>query len=389
MKGDFYVANVFDYLLWRGDLHFTQSPVNEIDSLIFSRLAYLPFEKEIGSEFTLQQTISQVVEPLLLSLDPTTKERLEEDIQLLEEMPKHPRFAELRLGGFLEIVDIEQEEQFAAVVFELTDDIIFVAFRGTDNTLVGWKENFNMSYIAPVPAQKDSVHYLEQVAKVFPHSQIVVGGHSKGGNLAVYSSVFCRPEVQQRITAVYNNDGPGFNSEVIAKAEFAAVQDRIQTYVPQSSVVGMLMERKEPYIIVKSEGISLSQHNLYLWEVVRNHFVEVERVTDSSKFFDQTLKTWVRDMDQKQLGDFVEALFYMISAGNVTTTTEITQNWYENIKAMLKVLTDSSNPTSEALSVAVRQLLRAAQQSLTSPQKVVRDDLQELPEKSSEETMKQ
>ena len=220
------MANVFDYLKWRGDLNLEKSSFNEIDNLILSRFSYFPFDNIIKEDEVV--TIKEL------------SERFEKtDINMLA-------------TKYINKIETEQEKQFSAITVLMPDDTIYVSFRGTDNTIVGWKEDFNMSFKSHIASQISANEYLENIAEEFPKKKIRVGGHSKGGNIAIYASAFAKQEAKDRIINVYNNDGPGFCEDVIKTVEYQEIMPKTHTYIPQSSIIGRLMNHKEEYTIVES-----------------------------------------------------------------------------------------------------------------------------------------
>ena len=224
------MANILDYLKWRGDISITASPFNAVDSLILSVLSYIPFE-EIITEHPLKSnkieiSITEAAELFSKKTVDEKKIRSEKDVELFQALAKAPRFADLPLSFYINRTDLEEEKQFSAITISLPDSTSFIAYRGTDLTLVGWKEDFNMSFLCPVPSQTEAVYYLEHVASHIK-GKLRLGGHSKGGNLAVYASAFCNKKIQKRILEVYNNDGPGFDLSIIQKEGYKRVEDQI------------------------------------------------------------------------------------------------------------------------------------------------------------------
>ena len=283
------MTNILDYLRWRGDLSFEQDALNDVDGLILCRLAYLPFEEVVTEDFAaLPQTLAEACARVQKRVESgEAAVRIKNDLPLMEAVQRAQRFSGMRLCGYVNRRDSAQEKQFSAVTFLLSDGI-FVAFRGTDGTLVGWKEDFNMSFTA-VPAQKDAVAYLEAAAQAYGGA-IRLGGHSKGGNLAVYAAAFCTAPVQARIESVRSNDGPGFTADVLAAPGYDAIAARAHTYVPQSSVVGMLLQHEEAFTVVHSTYTGLAQHDVFSWEVEGKHFLTVQSVTGGSQLADRALK---------------------------------------------------------------------------------------------------
>lgn len=334
------MANVFDYIAWRGDLSFKQSAFNDVDNIVLARLSFLPFDNfvpPLSHPHKERVTLAEAGEKLLAANHEGLEFNLKDDLRLLRDSVQSRRFRNMRLFAYINHIDEQDEKQFAAMCIEVGDGTTYVSFRGTDKSLVGWKEDFNMSFMVEVPGQKQAVNYLEQVAE-FCSEKIRVGGHSKGGNLAVYASAFCAPAVQERLVKIYNNDGPGFHGEVLDTPGFSAILGRVNTFIPQTSVVGMLLEHEEKYTVVKSSETGIFQHDLYSWQVKGKELVCLDKVTQSSKFIDQTLKSWLKSVDPEKRGEFVDALFSVISSTGAKTFDELAANWYDNALRMGKTL---------------------------------------------------
>lgn len=365
------MSNLFDYLKWRGDLSLEQVPLNDIDSLILSRLSYLPFDGIAPSSLASTITVAEAAEQILQREDPEEGLIMKMDLPFLQEIAESQRFAKLGLCGYTNQVDPDAEKQFAALVIRLLPGLSYVSYRGTDLSLAGWKEDFNMSFCTPVPAQIDAVRYLNDVADAVPGT-LCVGGHSKGGNLAVYAASFCRPEVQDRVRFVHNHDGPGFDSSVLASDGYQRITQKIRTFIPQSSVVGMLLQHEEDYYVVRSSQVGLMQHDPFSWEIQRDQFVYLDEVTDQSKFLDRMLKSWLTQLSPEQREQFVDTLFSILQETNATTLKELTLNWHRNAGIVLKSFREMDETMRQNLHHALGLLLEAAKEN-------VRRNLQERP----------
>ncbi len=330
------MPNVFDYLDWRGDITFSDLGLNEVDNLILSTICYVEFSNILPTSHHRTLQLLTAAKRYLASrkgestyigaILPT------EIVTLLAKAAKTMRFGTLRLGGYSSIIDTQAQLQFSAVTYHLGNGSIYVAFRGTDDTLIGWKENLNMSFMSPVPAQIEAAKYLEAAAEAFD-GDIYVGGHSKGGNLAVYAATKVSPETQARIKTVYNNDGPGFSPDFIKGADYLRMTDKMRMLVPQSSVVGLLLEHGSAYEIVKSSQVGIMQHDSFSWELLGGKFIYLNELTNESIHIDQTIKGWLADMDMKQRETFVNALYETLVATNATTLTDINTDKMKLIKA--------------------------------------------------------
>jgi len=360
------MANIFDYLEWRGDLPLSESGFNSVDSLILSVLSYIPFDGIVSPEFRKDGiTIAEAAEAFADSAASRPVVRNEQDVKLLSAMAASDRFGDMRLTGYANSVDLEKEKQFSAVTVLMGRGKAYVAFRGTDLTLVGWKEDFNMSFRCPVPSQEAATEYLERAAARL-RGRLYVGGHSKGGNLAVYASVFATRKTRKRLLAVYNNDGPGFNSSVLEKEEYVEMQGRIYAFVPQSSIIGMLLEHAEEYAIIHSDQSGLMQHDPYSWSVVGTDFVRMQAVTSQSVFIDQTVKEWVSGMSPEQRERFIDVLYSVIGATEARTLPELTKDWLKSAMALGKSFNDVDDQTKKALIETLGLLFKAARNNLTT-----------------------
>ena len=357
------MTTLFDYLLWRGDLPLAADPLNEVDGVILARLSYMPFDRILERESTQPITVETAARRLLALPDIETAVRRRGDTDLLRALAESPRFGGMTLSAYADRLDAESQTQFSAITIALGPEHIAVIYRGTDNTLIGWKEDFNMGFVCPVPGQLLAVDYLQKAAERFS-GRLTVCGHSKGGNFAVYAAAFCGEAVQRRIGAVYNFDGPGFDGTVLAREGYRRVCDRIQTYVPQSSVVGMLLGHEEKYTIAHSEQTFLQQHDTYSWEVRRKGFLCLDTVDNSSRFVDYTLKAWLAEMTPAQREQFVDAIYEVMRQTNAHTLRQMNENWFATATSILRSAKNMDEETRRAVTHALGLLVRAARDGL-------------------------
>lgn len=352
------MANILDYLDWRGDLSFASSPFNDVDSVILSQLAYIEFSDVTdGGGITLNEAAKALLVKYPDGVIPKGLMRAKEMNTLLIKASVSKRFRNAVVFMPQSLIDTEKNEQFAAMTFILGDGNMYVAFRGTDQSVVGWKEDFNMSFISPVPSQPDSVTYLESVASLRGEN-IFTGGHSKGGNLAMYSAAFSRG-VSDRILRIYNNDGPGFPESVVSCEEFDAILPKIISIVPQGSVVGMLLEHREVYSIVKSSQRGLLQHDCFSWEVMGRELVTLPSRNSESKLVDSTLSEWLTAMTDEERGTFVNALCEVLTATEAQTLSALSSDGIKLIKSIRGL----DQHTKEVLNKALRELREQAKRS--------------------------
>lgn len=292
------MSNLIDYIKWRGDLELQVDEFNEVDGAILARFSYFPFDTLIEKD--------QVVSIRDLSIRFMGKDinKLQilwpDDVDLFPTMGMSNRFGELMAGHFVKVFDQAEEKQFAAISVFLPDNSVYISFRGTDNSIVGWKEDFNMSFKSHMSSQISAKEYVQKISKIYPDKKIRVGGHSKGGNLAVYSAIFSSEDIKERILKVYNFDGPGFCEDIIECEEYNKIIDKVYTYIPKSSIIGRLMNHKEENIVVESVEKGIMQHDIYSWQVICTKFIEAESLTNSSNFIDKTITAWLADVEPKK-----------------------------------------------------------------------------------------
>lgn len=330
------MADMFDYLKWRGDILFTQLPPNPVDALIFSTLSYVSFDGIVPSDVNGWISLEEFVESFLSQEDYTGKIRVKSDLKLLKAVAESERFKNVGLSNYRNILLDAEETQFSAITFFLENGSAFLAFRGTDFTLTGWKEDFNMTFQESIPSQRLALQYVEEFCSLIC-APIYLGGHSKGGNLAVYAAAKCEEEIQEKIIAVYNQDGPGFTSNLMGNPGYQAMVPKIHTYIPQSSLIGMLLEHEEPYIIIKSKQLGgAMQHEPYTWEVLGKDFILMEEVTADSRFLNRTIKNWLAGMTNEERDVFFDTVFELLAAGDAELTNEIIRP--KNILSYVKTL---------------------------------------------------
>ena len=337
------MANIEDYIKWRGDLSFLQDSFNEVDGLILTQLAYLELDGIVPawnekSSVSMAELIEkywlkhrQEEEPNKIGIIPNSAKRL---FGLLKESR---RFSELVFANYINRIDEEKQEQFSAMTVLIPDGSIYVAYRGTDATMVGWREDLNMSYMDQVPAQLEAVNYLERVFE-WTNLKLRLGGHSKGGNLAVYAAMHINEEISRRIMTVDNYDGPGFRESVVKHAKYSQTMAKVRTYLPESSVIGRLLEHSENYQVVKADATGLWQHDAFTWQVQGKTFEYAEELDTRSDMVELTLKNWLDKMDESDQKRFVDTLFGVLAEAKIETVTDlVNMNWKEAAE-FLKVM---------------------------------------------------
>ena len=309
------MGNIMDYLDWRGDITFEQSPFNEVDNVILAQLAYVNFRDIIPSpEEKRSITLKEASQ---MFFDMYTENELKQDKSFISEAP------------FL-MKKAAASKRFGNLILST-----YVVFRGTDDTLVGWKEDFNMSFIMPVPSQEAAVEYINSTCQ-YIRGRLYIGGHSKGGNLAIYSAVKCSERVRKKIDCVYNNDGPGFDVNMIKSAKYQAMLPLIKSIVPENSIVGMLLEHDEDYIIVKSSQSGLMQHDAMSWQVLGAFLVKAKKLSAQSRRLNKALSSWINSVDNERREEFVETLFGLLYASGAKNLSDVSADRLRSTREVIR-----------------------------------------------------
>lgn len=352
------MGTIIDYLKEYGGYTFTEKPMNEVDSLILSQFSYLKFDgivPGIGEEkpFVTMGYLDEHQDKDKLFADERYRE---ENTALFNGMLNSARFSTLRMNCYVNIIEEEQESQFSAITYVLEDKTVYIAYRGTDETIVGWKEDFNLAFSEPVPGQVRSVEYLNEAAGRFG-KEFYVGGHSKGGNFAVYAAMNCKKDIQERIVRIYSHDGPGFRPEIREKGNYEQIADRVVKIIPHSSLVGMLLEsHADGYIVVQSKSFGLLQHDPYTWLVKEDKFELASDIYKGRRFMDETLNEWILSLDQEHIHSFVDTLYEVVSASNAATLIDFTADWKKSMLAVITALKELDAETAGMMKKIIASL---------------------------------
>lgn len=331
------MGNIMDYISWRGDLSFEQSQFNEVDNLILACFSYVNLDgisavtkqkgiglKKLTKEFMKLHTMKELeADKSFIRLAPF----------LMMEMAKSVRFGKCVVRNYVNDIVTEAEQQFAAMEIVLEDGTSYVSFRGTDDTIIGWKEDFNLS-TGVVPAQKRAIEYLQKISE-HTDGMLRVGGHSKGGNLAIYGSVMCK-SAHEKILEIYSNDGPGFSREFQELPETKEMMPKIIRIIPEYSIIGTLLEHEKEPVIVASSSKGLLQHDGFSWEVQGPALVRRDSLNKTALRFIEILHKWIDGMDMEQKRLLIEDLFATLQASGYENLSEVQSGGLKSLAAMVK-----------------------------------------------------
>lgn len=316
------MANINDYLLWRGDIPINKyAKFNEIDSMILARFSYLRFDKiRVNKEETIESISNKMKD-----LD-NDEFRYNGDKELITNLGQSDRFKNMIVTDYIQINDKDNEKQFGAVTVHISDSEMYISFIGTDSTIYGWKEDFNMAFMDDVPCQIAGKDYSQKIANKYPGKKIRIGGHSKGGNVAIYSAITMPQDMQDRIIKVYNYDGPGFNKEIINKYGNSKIIKKLETYIPQDSIIGRIMNHQEKTTISLSIEKGILQHDIYSWQVLGDDMLKSEKNTQTSEDLNNMFDEWLKTTTNEQRKIFFDSVFELFYATDANTFGDISKS---------------------------------------------------------------
>ena len=346
------MANVNDYIAWRGDLKISrQNPLNDVDSLALARFSYMPFS-------FIKMDKVETVESIAKKLKNVPKKAYvwPDDRDLAQLMGRSRRFSQIKVTDYVEKQDAEIAKQFAAVTLHINRSELYVSYIGTNENLFGWKEDFNMAFMDIVPAQEEASIYFNYIAKKYPWKKFRLGGHSKGGNVAMYAAIMASDIIQRRIIKVYNFDGPGLSKQTLARQNLNLILPKIQSYIPQDSIIGRLFDHAEKFEVVKSNANNFYQHDIYSWEISGTEMVPA-KITKRSDMVDKTLTKWIEGMTVEQKKLFIDIIFGIFSENKLQTPRQFAENWTKYLPKLFKTYRGISKEDRKVVTDTAKRLV--------------------------------
>ena len=371
------MSTIFDYLDYVAYDSIYDRPFKELDVLALTELTYLPFDRIVpqGDTTNIEVRLSDAVE----LVDRTTDFIVtDQHLQIVDVLATSKRFKNLKLLNYVDEYDPDVQKQFAAMTYRLTMDVYLVVFRGTDDTLIGWKEDFHMTYMDHVPSQRRAASYLQHVMKEFPKGRFMVAGHSKGGNLAAYACSYLPDQLSEQVDAIFCYDAPGLNKAIIETEGYQRIAHLVHRFVPQGSIVGMMLEVPEPATIVKSRAFGgFAQHDAFTWIVEKDGFVTLDQTSPDSQQTDETLKQWVRETSADEHKKFFDTFFGIFLDAGITSINDLMNlKNFSKIKEIFQNAQDLDPTEREMLERLAKQLIDTRVQAWKKWQTVPRILLQ-------------
>ena len=349
------MSNINDYLVWRGDLPINENfPFNEIDSMILARFSYLIFNK-----IAMEET--ETIESIYYKMKDFENDefRYNGDKELIINLGNSTRFKNMIVTDYVANNDKQVEKQFGAITIHISEYEMYLSYIGTDASIVGWKEDFNLSFMKNIPAQLEGKKYMELIANKYIEKKIRVGGHSKGGNVAVYSAISVSQDIKDRIIRVCNYDGPGFDKEIIEENKENNIIEKISTFIPQDSVIGRVLEHEEQYEVVLSTEKGLYQHDIYSWQVLKDDMVKLDKTTDNSEVISKTLREWLKTTEPSQRKIFFDSIFELFYSTSALTFKELSGSWIQNMPLIFKTYKDLNEEDKKIMTQMVKEFGKA------------------------------
>lgn len=353
------MENIIGYVKKWGKYPFSEKPFNEVDSLVLCQLVYLNYEKYVPAFDAKSAPVSigsiwedaqweQILEDYWYK---------ENNKELFEAVAGSVRFSRMKMNYYTNVIDEKRQAQFSAMSYFLEDGKVYIAYRGTDATIVGWKEDLNLAFSKPLRSQYLAVEYMEQVAGEMAndlYTGFYAGGHSKGGNLAVYGAMNCSNETRAKMIRIFNHDGPGFRPEIKAQGNYQAISDRVVKFIPRSSLVGMILEEESDYEIIESWGIGLFQHNTYSWKVEDGALVRAKNRTSAKVLRDAALNEWILSLTEEQTHAFVDTLYEVVSASEVSNVFEFEADWKKCLQNVMLAAKEVDEETKKGIQKTIQ-----------------------------------
>ena len=355
------MANIHDYLDWRGDLKFEEFGVNEIDELILARVSYFPYDR-------IKMKPKEKFKDIAKKMESFTDNDFiwKGDKELLVKLGESERYSDVTITDYIKHNVEEEQKQFSAITLHVGNSLHYVSYCGTDYSLYAWKENFNLSFMDKIPAQIEAKKYFDEIAKQYK-GKFILGGHSKGGNLAIYAAVKASAKNRSRIIKALNYDGPGFRSDFLKSKEYKEMLPKLHEYIPQDSVVGMLLTQDEAFTVVLSTEKAILQHDIFSWVVNKDKLLKVPNTTKASKITNRALSNWIKNCSLEQRQIFIDSVYEMLYATEATSLKELSSTWVSKIGIVLKTYNNLSEKDKKIMSKTVKQIV-------TSYRKAIRDD---------------
>lgn len=346
------MATIKDYLKYYKNISFKENKLNINDVIIFSELSYIDWSNIVpkgNNKITLKEAFTTYQE---FKKDIYLTSFMKENISNLKDIYNSNRYKDIYLSNYRRLID--NEKQFGAITIHFADKV-FISFMGTNGTVIGWKEDLSLAYSFPVVAQKTAIKYLDEVI-TSNDNEIFVGGHSKGGNLAMTSVMYIKEDIFNRIKTIYNLDGPGFRDKEYTSSNFKKILPKLQVYVPEDTIVGMLLNTSNNKYIVKSTSRGVLSHNMNTWQCF-GEFLEKGKQSKLSITIDNRTKSWFKNYNDKEIERMINAIFNILENNNIKEFKEIKNLKWSQIVKLISEVNDIDSATKKLYLDTIKDLI--------------------------------
>lgn len=377
------VNNIITYSSEYAGTDFERLPFNEVDSLIFCQLSYLnyaPFVKGLKendravsfSDIYYSERLDELFEGYWYK---------DENRELFKNVALSGRYGKIKINYYENVNEEKTDTQFSAVTFMISPDETYIAYRGTDASLIGWKEDLKLAYSKPINAQKLAAAYLMDIAALLC-GKLYTGGHSKGGNLAVYAAMNADASVRDRIINIFDHDGPGFRPELLAGGSYNDIKKKIKKYIPRSSVVGIILEDEMDYEVIDCWSVGTLQHNTYTWKSENGAFIRAKEMTDQKKLRDAALNEWILSLSESEIDTFIDTFYEIITATDAKNVFELKNNPRLSMTKAGDAVRELDEDTKKALQKIFKSFIdiygAKAEEEFKNMQRSFKDEVQSL-----------
>lgn len=338
------MANIINYIKKTGQHTFEEIPFNEVDNVVFASISYLNLEGIVeNSKITIEEAGTKFFKKYNKKDFRNNIFSVQSAIKIFASAYQANRYKNLSLRNY--VYECDETKQFSAVFIDLSNRYTYVSFEGTDDLVSGWKEDAKMTYEFPIPSQKAAIKYINKYIPAFSRRKYIIGGHSKGGNLALVAGMYARPIIKSKIKNIYMNDAPGLKLEQISSSEYRSIKNRIERIIPNYCIIGLMLRHTYDYHVILSNKTGLLAHNIINWQVENQAFIKTE-LSSFSKKLDKVLTDWLDSYNDQERQELVEDLFEVLNRANITSLLELKSSTLPSISAILKE-SKKINPASK------------------------------------------
>lgn len=329
------MGTIQSYIKKFGHLSFKELEFNDVDNVIFAVLSYLDFDgiidifKKVSLNSAARSFFSKYgmkeINKNIISVKNAAK--------VLDLIKDTNRYSNLLLYNY--VYKCNYEKQFSAMFIDIDEALTYISFEGTDDKVSGWLEDGALSYQFPIPAQREAIKYVNHNISIFSKRKYILGGHSKGGNLALVAGMYANPLIRGKIIKIISNDGPGLRLKELESKKYKKIEDIYDLIVPEYSVVGLLLQHKEPMHVIGANKKGLMAHNAGFWEV-EGVSLKPAKLSDFSKKVDNIIKRWLKNYNMQERKEFLADIADILDSAGIDSLLDIKASMLSSLVKLIK-----------------------------------------------------